>query len=174
MDTAPKQDVRVHIRWLISKDMEEVLAIENECFEYPWTKYDFIRSLRQRNCIGMAAEYDNRVAGFMIYELMKTRIHVLDFAVLPSYHRMGVGSQMLLKLVSKLSAKRKNRIILETRETNLSAQLFFRANGFKAVSVLRNFYTDTPEDAYLMQYNYRQEQSIPGFQGSSRITKLAG
>ena len=59
---------------------------------------------------------------------------------------------MVAKLVGKLSAQRRNRITLEVRETNLPAQLFFRQCGFRAVSVLREFYEDTPEDAYLMLY----------------------
>ena len=46
------------------------------------------------------------------------------------------------------------RIMLEVRETNLAAQIFFRSAGFQAVSVLRSFYEDTPEDAYPMQYNF--------------------
>ena len=55
----------------------------------------------------------------------------------------------------------------------MAAQLFFRANGFRAVSVLRHYYEDTPEDAYLMQYRYRPEsQSFPQEEG--RITRLAG
>ena len=32
----------------------------------------------------MVAEYEDRVVGFMIYELHKTRIHVLNFAVAAS------------------------------------------------------------------------------------------
>ena len=59
------------------------------------------------------------------------------------------------KLIGKLSQQRRIRITLEVRETNLAAQLFFRSRGFRAVSVLRSFYDDTPEDAYLMQYRYR-------------------
>jgi ribosomal-protein-alanine N-acetyltransferase len=38
------------------------------------------------------------------------------------------------------------------RETNLPAQLFFRSLGFRAISVLKDFYQDTTEDAYLMHY----------------------
>ncbi len=78
-----KQEVCVHIRWMIRRDMPEVLAIENRSFEFPWSDEDFIRCLRQRNCIGMVAEYDERVVGFMIYELHKNRLHVLNFAVRP-------------------------------------------------------------------------------------------
>lgn len=38
------------------------------------------------------------------------------------------------------------------RERNLPAQLFFRSLGYRAISVLKDFYEDTTEDAYLMQY----------------------
>ena len=38
------------------------------------------------------------------------------------------------------------------RETNLPAQLFFRAIGFRAKAILHDHYPDTAEDAYLMTY----------------------
>ena len=173
MSIDPKQQLRVHIRWMIRRDMPEVLAIEQEGFEFPWSEEDFIRCLRQRNCIGMVAEHDERVVGFMIYELHKTRLHILNFAVGAECRRRGVASQMVAKLIGKLSSQRRTRIMLEVRETNLDAQLFFRHCGFRAVSVLRSYYDDTPEDAYLMQYRYRSEESaliLP----MNRITRLAG
>jgi len=163
----------VHIRWMIRRDMAEVLDIETESFEFPWSEDDFVRCLRQRNCIGMVAEHDDRVVGFMIYELHKTRLHVLNFAVSSEFRRQGVGSQMALKLASKLSQQRRSRITLEVRETNLAAQLFFRAQRFRAVSVLKDYYEDTTEDAYLMQYRYRAGD-IPLEAPLNRITKLAG
>ncbi len=173
MHSDQKQEVRVHIRWMIRRDMPEVLAIEGESFEFPWLEEDFIRCLRQRNCIGMVAEHEDRVVGFMIYELHNTRIHALNFAVASDYRRRGVGSQMVAKLVAKLSSGRRSRIVLEVRETNLCAQLFFRESGFRAVSVLRAYYEDTPEDAYLMQYRYRSEKILP-LEPINRITRLAG
>ena len=173
MQTEQKQEVRVHIRWMIRRDMPEVLGIEVQGFEFPWLEEDFIRCLRQRNCIGMVAEHDDRVAGFMIYALHKARIHVLNFAVAAAYRRRGVGSQMIAKLIAKLSSQRRKRVVLEVRETNLAAQLFFRENGFRAVSVLRSYYADTPEDAYLMQYRYRPERQ-PAAEPGSRIRRLAG
>jgi [ribosomal protein S18]-alanine N-acetyltransferase len=145
-------ETRVHIRWMIRRDMEQVLGIEQGSFEFPWSEEDFVRCLRQRNCIGMVADRGERVVGFMIYELHKTRLHILNFAVDRAFRRQQVGRQMIEKLVSKLSSQRRTRVSLEVRETNLPAQLFFREAGFRATSVLRNFYEDSPEDAYLMQY----------------------
>jgi len=167
-----QQEVRIHIRWMIRRDMLEVLAIENESFEFPWSDDDFVRCLRQRNCIGMVAEVDERVVGFMIYELHKNRLHILNLAVAASCRRSGIGTQMVEKLVGKLSDQRRNRILLEVRETNLGAQLFFRENGFRAVSVLHEFYEDTPEDAYLLQY--RHQMAEPELIPFQRISKLAG
>lgn len=152
----------VHIRWMIRRDMASVLAIEGQSFEFPWTEDEFIRCLRQRDCIGMVAERNEEVAGFMIYELHKTRIHILSFAIHPEFRRQSVGTAMVEKLVSKLAYQRRNRIVLEVRETNLPAQLFFRQLGFRATGVLKSFYEDTPEDAFLMQFRYEDESAQDG------------
>jgi ribosomal-protein-alanine N-acetyltransferase len=150
--TPTRDRVRVHIRWMIRRDMPEVLRAEQESFDYAWTEDDFLRCLRQRNCIGMVAEHDDRVVGFMIYELHKTKLHVLNFAVAPAWRRVGVGSQMVTKLVGKLSSHRRTKITLAVRESNLGAQLFFRSQAFQATRVLRGYYEDSGEDAYLMHY----------------------
>ena len=167
------QDLQVHIRWMIRRDMPEVLAIETESFEFPWCEDDFIRCLQQRNCIGMVAEHEDRVVGFMIYELHKTELHVLNFAVGSSMRRRRIGAQMIAKLASKLSNQRRTRIVLEVRETNLAAQVFFRNHGFRAVSVLRGFYDDTPEDAYMMEYWHSVEEGETALP-NNRITRMAG
>ncbi len=173
MSPGQKQELRVHIRWMIRRDMAEVLATENESFEFPWSEDEFVRCLRQRNCIGMVADCEDQVAGFMIYELHKTRLHVLNFAVGQDFRRRSIGRQMMSKLTGKLSQQRRSRLLLEVRETNLAAQLFFRAIGFRAVSVLRGYYEDTPEDAYVMQYRYRMSDA-PQMMPFSQAQRRAG
>lgn len=162
----------VHIRWMIRRDMEQVLHIEQSAFEFPWTEEDFVACLRRRNCIGMIAERGDRVLGFMIYELHKTRLHLLNFAVAADFRRQGVGLQMVEKLVAKLSSQRRTRLSLEVRETNLEAQLFFKRVGFRATSVLRDFYDDSPEDAYLMQYYHHPAE--PSFAAEGKNLRMAG
>lgn len=162
----------VQIRWMIRRDMPEVLAIEQGSFEFPWSEDDFTRCLRQRNCIGMVAECDGQVLGFMIYELNRNTLHVLNFAVRPNARRRGIGTQMVEKLFSKLSQQRRTRITLEVRETNLAAQVFFRNLGFRAVSVLRDYYEDTTEDAYVMHFQHPSESVET--EPQNRIGRIAG
>ncbi len=126
-----KEQTRVHIRWMIRRDMPEVLHTEQQSFQFAWTEEDFLRCLRQRNCIGMVAEHGEKVVGFMIYELHKNKLHILNFAVHPGWRRLGVGAQMVAKLVSKLSSHRRTRITLEVRETNLTAQTVLPAAGIQ-------------------------------------------
>jgi [ribosomal protein S18]-alanine N-acetyltransferase len=166
-----KEQLRVHIRWMIRRDMPEVLQTEQLSFEYPWTEEDFLRCLRQRNCIGMVAEQGEKVVGFMIYELHKSKLHILNFAVHSSWRRMAVGQQMVAKLISKLSSHRRTRITLEVRETNLPAQLFFRKQEFRAVRVLRAYYEDSGEDAFLMQYRFADDSSDDADEGVNRIAQ---
>ncbi len=158
---------KVHIRWMIRRDMAEVLQAERGSFEYAWTEEDFLQCLRQRNCIGMVAESGDRIVGFMIYELHKNRLHLLNFAVAPGHRRHGIGSQMIAKLIGKLASHRRSKISLAVRERNLAAQIFFRTQDFKATRVLRNYYEDSGEDAFQMELDLGDEER------GTRVNRIA-
>lgn len=148
-----EQRTRVHIRWMIRRDLHDVMHIERAGFDHPWTEGEFLHCLRQRNCIGMVAEQDERIVGYMLYELTKSRLHLLNFAVAPHLRRTGIGTQMVGKLFGKLHTHRRGKITLAVRERNLPAQLFFRALDFRASKVMRNYYEDSGEDAFLMEHH---------------------
>jgi ribosomal-protein-alanine N-acetyltransferase len=155
----------VHVRWMIRADIAEVLDIEQDSFEFPWSRDTLIDCLRKRNCIGITALEDDYVAGYAVYELHYRRLQLLNLAVHVNYRRSGVATAIIDKLKSKLSAQRRNRILTEVRESNLAAQKFFRAQGFRAVSILRGFYDDTTEDAYLFQYRFKERGEDAAQQG---------
>ena len=146
------------IRWLIRKDMPVVLALESRCFEFPWIEEDFLACLQQSNCIGMAAVVQDRILGYMIYELHHDVLHVLNFATDPNYQRRGVGHALFGELTDKLTQQRRNCLRFDCRETNLEAQLFFKSQGCRCVDVLPQVYGDTNEDAY--RFEYRIEAAI--------------
>lgn len=148
--TITKKDL--HVRWMIRRDMQEVLAIEQESFEFPWFEEEFVRCLRQKNAIGMIIENDTSILGFMIYELHKDNLELLNFAVCKSHRRTGIGKAMINKLISKLNDKKRIKIKASIREKNLDAQLFFKSQGFLCTEILKNQYDDSPEDSYLFEY----------------------
>lgn len=138
---------------MIRRDMPQVLKIESQSFEFNWAEDDFKECLKQRNCIGMVAEHDERIVGFMIYELQKDSFEILNFAVDPAFRRLAVGRQMIDKLRGKLSQQRRRELHVKVRDSNLEAQLFFRSCGLVAVGVEREYYTDyCGDDAYVFSY----------------------
>ena len=72
-------------------------------------------------------------------------------------------------MANQFTSKRRQEIVLEVRETNLAAQLFYQSQGFRAVRVLRNHYADSAEDAYVMQY--RLDAEIP--ESSMPVNRIA-
>lgn len=153
--------ISVHIRWMIRHDMPSVLAIEEGSFENPWAENDFLRCLRQRNCIGMVAEKGDDVLGYMLHERHKDKFHLRGLAVHPDWRRSYIGAQMVAKLKRKTAFANLRRITLEVRESNLAAQLFFRSQGFTASRILRGHYEDTGEDAYEMRHEIEHFAQVP-------------
>lgn len=151
-----KTEIDVQIRWLIRRDLPDVLRIEDESYSDPWGEQEFLFNLRQRNCIGMVAEYEHNVVGFMIYELHKEKIRILKMAVGENCRRCEIGSQMVIRLKDKLSQQRRDELIADVDEFNLPAQLFLKSHGFNAVLVIRGHYDNPVRDAYQMQFKVEE------------------
>jgi len=140
-----------YIRWMIKSDLPRVLEIDSG-YEHPLSEEEYISISRRRNCIGMTAEYGDKVVGFMVYELHKDRLDVLRLAVDKELHGCGIGSALVEKLISKLSIDRRSEIVFHVRESNLNAQRFLKRRQFVA-SVEREYFDDGA-DAYKFVYTY--------------------
>lgn len=153
---------KVQVRWMIRRDMPRVLSIDTAAACDPfWTEEDFLECLRKRNCIGMVATTSKvtqgadiaHIRGFMVYELNKTSLRILRFAVDPAWEGLKVGTAMIEKLKMKLSQQRRSTILCDVPERSLEMQLFLRAVGFRAAKVERA----DDGDVYTMRYRAKAE-----------------
>lgn len=135
MDMLKRQ---LSVRWMVRADMARVNEIEGHSFDDPWSEESILSLLRTREAIGMVAELNDEVVGFMIYLLHPSRLHLARIGVRPDNCRTGVGRVMIDKLKAKLSAERRSRITVNVVETNLPMHLFLRGMGFRAVGVNRD------------------------------------
>src|SRR5262249_14694691 len=154
-----KKQVQVcaHMRWLISRDLPEVLQTDLESFENSWTEEEFRHARRQPNCISMVAEVGGAVAGYLIYERHKRKLVLTRIAVHPSFRRRGVGTQMLAKLVRKLSAHQRTRVSIDVPERLDGAHLWLRACGWEAVMVNHE---QGEDDTYRFVYRLPVEAKV--------------
>lgn len=148
MKTLPAQ-----VRWLIRRDMDEVMEIEKRSFDHPWSEEEFMCALRERNTIGAVIEDNTQIIGYMIYELHKGKLELLNLAVKPIERRNGYGRQMIERLIAKLEQQQRNAIECTVTDANLNAQLFLQSCGFKAVRVVKDAWNGS--DAYLFRYRLR-------------------
>lgn len=144
------KSLRYHVRWMIRRDLPEVVTISRLGHQWKRSVANIEHELKHRNMIGVIAEQGDIVVGFVMYELHKTKLEIVDLVVHPEFRRCGVGTSLVYHLVKKLHVGQKERITISVPESLDGAHLFFRSQRFLATSVCRGFFDD--EDAYEMEY----------------------
>lgn len=138
----------VHCRQIIRRDIAALAAIEAGSFADPWTGDDIGCRLRGRRTDGLLADYGGHVAGYMVFEVERSSLRLVRFAVHPDCRRVRIGWQMVGRLRGEAETCRRDRIAADVPESLLGTQLFFKAMGFRAAEVLRGRHGG--EDAYRM------------------------
>lgn len=153
-----KEKTTCKFRFLIKSDIPKVLDISTRCFKNPWGKKDFLETLKTQNIIPLVYIEKEEIIGYLIHEIHKDCFRLLNLAIHPNYQRKKIGTFMISELKKKLTLSR-CKIILEVAETNMDATLFFRSQGFLAKKLLRNYFEETREDAYLFEYKVENEKT---------------
>ena len=128
------------LRWMIRKDMPQVMTIENGGPGSSIQEEEILGMLRNKCTIGMVAELGDEVQGYLVYSLESDTLRIERFRVGEPYRRNGIGRLMAEKMASKLEAQRRTMIEIDLSERDIDSQLFFRAMGFKAVQVIHGSY----------------------------------
>lgn len=137
---------------MITRDIKEVLNIENNSFAYPWRNKEFKVHRKARCATDIVYEQDGKVLGFMIYNSYKDSFEIVNLAVHPDCRRNGVGRSMLDQLKRKLERTYRREIFLEVPETNVSALNFYKSNGFLPYGLFHKRYAETREDGVRLFY----------------------
>ena len=135
------------IRWFKMTDIDAVLDIERRSFAMPWDLDDFGRVFVAPTVKCNVIENAGRVVGFMVYDLQKHHTDILNIAIHPEDRRCKFGS----RLAMEWGGQWRKSIQAAVRETNVTAQLFFKHIGFRCTGISeRHFCND--EAAYLFEY----------------------
>lgn len=136
------------IRYVVARDLETICDIENDSYEFPWTKGEFALSRVDRKQVFMVAESDNKVVGYMIYKLLMHSIKILNITVVSGLRKHGIGEAMVDRLKNKMRTGNRSSIMADVRDSNLPAHLFFKAIGFRATKVFKDKYENVDDDCY--------------------------
>jgi ribosomal-protein-alanine N-acetyltransferase len=139
---------RFRIRAATSADLSQVAAIERDVFSDPWPVRSFLALLQQD---ALVAEEDGRIAGYVFGRTAADEAEVLNLAVASPDRRSGLGRRLLETLMDRWEARGIERVFLEVRASNLSAQAFYRTLGFVPAGVRRGYYNQPVEDALVFR-----------------------
>lgn len=143
------------IREMTADDIAPVMEIERASFVTPWTEGMFRSQIRFRDqTINLVLVSGEAVAGYAAAWVACDELHLLSIAVDPARRRGGLGSAMLRAVMERGSARGAARVMLEVREGNAAARAFYRKHGFVDVGTRRRYYSDTDEDAIIMEYRF--------------------
>lgn len=160
-----KSGIGVHMRWFKVEsqggysDKPQALDIERRSLAAVGRKYKpkwsverfchvvtekLFKSGRPSEYLGMAAEYDGKIIGYMFYKVRNKTIHLLNFVVDPPYCGKGVDTQMIAKLTGVLAPHRCTRIVTWVRERDLEFQrlLYKQKPKFRWIATYPDFYED--------------------------------
>ena len=81
-------------------DLNTVDSLENEVYEYPWSK-KIIKDciLYQYNCYVAVKEF--YLIGYIIFQIMPSETHILNLTVKEKYRRNGLASEFMELVINE-------------------------------------------------------------------------
>lgn len=132
--------------------LEAVVAIEEQAYDHPWTRGNFLDSLRA----GYQAQLlvaGGQLLGYFVAMKGVDEVHLLNLTVAPGNQGQGWARVMLDALAQWSRGQGAQWLWLEVRASNERAQLIYTCHGYRKVGERKGYYPDGAgkrEDAVVM------------------------
>ena len=132
-------------------DLDEVMAIETEIYEYPWTRGIFLDCMRV-GYLCHVLEQDDAIKAYSVLSIGVAEAHVLTLCVRPDSQRQGLGRMMMEHMLELATQAGAETILLEVRPSNVSAIRLYHQLQFNEVGMRPDYYptAEGREDALIM------------------------
>ena len=132
--------------------VEAVVAIEERAYDHPWTRGNFLDSVRA----GYQAQLlvaGTRLLGYFVAMKGVDEVHLLNLTVAADCQGQGWGRVMLDALAQWSRGQGAQWLWLEVRASNERAQQIYARHGYRRVGERKGYYPDAQgkrEDAVVM------------------------
>lgn len=131
--------------------MDAVLAVEQQAYTHPWSRGNFLDSIRS----GYQAQVlvgDDQLIGYFVAMKGVDEVHLLNITVAPAFQRQGWSRVMLDALATWSRGQGAQWLWLEVRVSNTRAHSVYLAHGYQRVGVRKAYYPafEGREDAIVM------------------------
>ncbi len=135
-----------------ASDLQEVLKIENECFEEPWSETYYALALKHPRSYEYfyVARRAHTIVGYIVFSILSEEAQILNIAVPAAHQRQGIGKYLLASALEMIQAYDGHKVFLEVAVSNLPAQYLYRQFGFRICGIRKNYY-GRYKDAYVFR-----------------------
>ena len=144
-------------------DFAALHKLDQTCFvqgiSYSRTTLRYFLTLAAADCV--VAVEGNHIAGFVLSEENPPLAHIITLDVAEKMRRSGIGTALLQKLESNLSARGVRSVLLETAIDNEAAVAFWQRHGYRIEATLKRYYLGRL-DAYEMRKRLQPPVSRTG------------
>jgi len=137
------------------RHIDAVMEIEQACFADPWSYTLFYQELNTEHGRSFVAVQEDMgtlpVAGYICSWVVHDECTINKIACVNTHRRKGIGRKLMEKLLGEGIVQGVRLFLLEVRESNREAQLFYEQFGFSQTGLRRGYYSDTGEHAVIME-----------------------
>ena len=137
---ATTRPISTSFKVLSADTLDEVVAIERNSSKSPWPTEHFRSSLENSNNLSYVLMLGDKLIGYVIATLAIDSADILNITIDSGYQRQGYATKILSHLVNEFSEKGAKEVFLEARASNNGAISFYNSQGFKQISVRKNYY----------------------------------
>ena len=134
------QPVERHLAPLREGQLDEVMAIEQAAYDFPWTRGNFLDSLRAGYAMQGLATPRAGLVGYFVAMQGVDELHLLNLSVAPAEQHQGHGRHMLDALRVLAREHRASQLWLEVRLSNERARALYERYGFRSIGLRRGYY----------------------------------
>ena len=129
------------IRDATAEDINQILEIEEYCYDNPWPREAFEEELENHEFgLGVVAEDDGIIVGFFTALVVAGELQLHNIAVHPDYRGQGIA-RALMETADQCGAERNcDRILLEVRKDNEIANRLYLSLGYKEAGDREDYY----------------------------------
>ena len=155
--------ISISFNKLTSIEIPSVLSIEERNSDYPWTQLQFTTSIENSNNLCYSLSLKGKTIGYLIAMLAKDSVDILNIGIDPKFQRQGHGTALFKYLIKELGKRNIVEILLEVRVGNKSAIQFYKKQGFKEISVRKDYYMNNSNNRSETEDGIIMRIEIPKF-----------
>ena len=136
--------------------IEQIAALERECFSTPWSEAMLTEVLFDSQASFIVAESEEGgVLGYAGLQVVLDEGYIDNIAVEPNARRHGVADE-LLGVFCRFGEANLAFLTLEVRASNAPAIALYRKHGFEEAGRRKNYYTKPAEDPVILTRYFKR------------------